>query len=69
MEVLSENLSEVSKILLTSLVNKKITQNEYDALKNSIMILSNPHADVELAILNPLNKLIKHIKFQYLKIN
>jgi hypothetical protein len=33
------------------------------------MILSNPHADVELAILNPLNKLIKHIKFQYLKIN
>ncbi len=69
LKVLSENLSEVSKILLTSLVNKKITQNEYDALKNSIMILSNPHADVELAILNPLNKLIKHIKFQYLKIN
>jgi hexosaminidase len=69
LKVLSENLSEVSKILLTSLVNKKITQSEYDALKNSTMILSNPHADVELAILNPLNKLIKHIKFQYLKIN
>jgi hexosaminidase len=69
LKVLSENLSEVSKILLTSLVNKKITQSECDALKNCIMILSNPHADVELAILNPLNKLIKHIKFQYLKIN
>ncbi len=31
--------------------------------------LGAPLEDVELAILNPLNKLIKHIKFQYLKIN
>jgi len=64
--VLSENLSEVSKILLTALVNKKITQSECDALKRNVLILSNPHADVELAILTPLNKLIKYIKFQYL---
>ena len=66
LEVLSENLSEVSKILLTALVNKKITQSECDALKRNVLRLSNPHSDVELAILTPLNKLIKYIKFQYL---
>ena len=67
LEVLSENLSKVSKMLETILENKKITQSESDALKRCIMILSTPHADVELAIVDSLNILILFVDKTYLK--
>ena len=66
LEALSQNLSDLSKILETTLMNKKITQSKSIALKRHMEVLSEPHSDVELAIVVSLNSLILFVNENYL---
>jgi hypothetical protein len=63
---LSENLSNVSNLILTALRNKKLTENDLSACTNLMNTLEKPVADVELAITESLNKLINFCKDNYL---
>ena len=66
LEPLSKNISLISKLLGTVLQNKKITQDEFIKGNKILNELKNPCEDVELAILNSLNKLLKFSKNNYL---
>lgn len=66
LEALSQNLSGLSKILETTLMNKIITQSKSTALKRHMVVLSEPHSDVELAILDSLKSLILFVDKNYL---
>jgi hexosaminidase len=63
---LSENLSNVSNLILTALRNKKLTENDFSACTNLMDKLEEPVADVELAITEALNKLINFCEDNYL---
>ena len=56
---LSQNLSKISKLLLTTLTKKELTQASFDDLELTLNELKKPYADVELAIHVSLKKLIK----------
>lgn len=64
--VMSENLSSVSKILLEVINSKKITQNNLDKLKASLLILKEPVIDVELVIVDSLQQITKFCEINYL---
>lgn len=66
LELMSEKLSALSKLLETALVNQKISQSGYAALQQYLDVLEAPHSDVELAIMGSINALISYIKNQYL---
>ena len=66
LEPLSKNISRISKLLHTSLVNKKITQKELTILRNITKQLKEPCQDVELAILDSLNELIRFCEMSFL---
>jgi len=66
LEPLSKNISHISKLLHTSLVNKKITEKELTILRNITKQLKEPCQDVELAILNSLNELIRFCETSFL---
>jgi hexosaminidase len=63
---LSENLSNVSNLIVTALQNKKITKNDLSVCNNLMNTLKEPVADVELAIIEALNKLINFCEENYL---
>lgn len=62
---LSQNLSKFSKLLLTTLTKKELTQASLSDLELTLNELKKPYADVELAILVSLKKLIKFCKTNY----
>ncbi|MFY0630482.1 MAG: family 20 glycosylhydrolase [Flavobacteriaceae bacterium] len=62
---LSQNLSKISKLLLTTLTKKELTQASFDDLELTLNELKKPYADVELAILVSLKKLIGFCKTNY----
>jgi hexosaminidase len=66
LEPLSKNISRISKLLHTSLVNKKITEKELTILRNITKQLKEPCQDVELAILDSLNELIRFCEMNFL---
>ena len=66
LQILSKNLSKISKILISILKNNKFTEKECDISKVCMEILSMPYMDTELAILEPLNNLIAFYKQQFL---
>ena len=66
LEPLSKNISRISKLLHTSLVNKKITKKELTILRNITKQLKEPCQDVELAILDSLNELIRFCEMSFL---
>ena len=66
LEPLSKNISRISKLLHTSLVNKKITEKELTILRNITKQLKEPCQDVELAILDSLNELIRFCEMSFL---
>jgi hexosaminidase len=63
---LSENLSNISNLIVTALQNKKFTKNDLSACNNLMDQLKEPVADVELAITDALNKLITFCEENYL---
>ena len=58
LEPLSKNLSQISKLLNTSFQNKKFTRKSSKKVNNLLRQLKEPCQDVELAIIDSLNKLI-----------
>jgi len=66
LETLAENLSKTSKLLLSALSNKKITQIEYNKLHSLLTTLETPIMDTELAIVASLKELLKYCKINYL---
>jgi len=66
LEPLSKNVSLISKLLHSSLQNKKITKNELTKLTSIMEQLKEPCQDVELAIIASLNKLINFCKTNFL---
>lgn len=65
LELLSKNLSLTSTLILKSINNKKITQEDLQTLSVSIKALQEPYADVELAITDAFKTLIKYCKTNY----
>lgn len=65
LELLSKNLSLTSTLILKSINNKKITQEDLQTLSVSIKALQEPYADVELAIIDAFKTLIKYCKTNY----
>ena len=65
LEPLSKNVSLISNLLYTSIQNKKITKEEITRGNNLIKKLKEPCQDVELAILNSLEKLLYFCKRSY----
>lgn len=57
LESLSENLSKASKLLVSGLKGKHLEEMEFKQLKNSLKHLKEPIVDVELSILDSLEKL------------
>ena len=58
LESLSENLSKASKLLVSGLKGKHLEEMEFKQLKNSLKHLKEPIVDVELSILDSLEKLM-----------
>jgi hexosaminidase len=66
LEELSENLSIVSKILLTSIKNKSINTTNLNLLKSALNTLQKPHVDIEVVITTSFWLLTKHCETNYL---
>jgi len=66
LENLSKNLSELSKLLLTTLESNKISENTLLKLKIHQEALSIPFADTKVAIIDAINQLISTCKTNYL---
>ena len=66
LEPLSKNLSSASKLLLSILNNKKISQVELNSLKVYIKALKEPYVDIELAIVDSLQHLTSFCKESFL---
>jgi hexosaminidase len=60
LDTLSKNLSEISKIIYTSLHEKNINKEDLEAAKKLILELEKPYQDVELMIVKSLNLLIDY---------
>jgi hexosaminidase len=68
LEPLSENLSQASSILLLTLKEKTISEENLKTLEASIALLKNPFADVELVITESFSQLTNYCKTNYFKI-
>ncbi|BAO75503.1 beta-hexosaminidase [Winogradskyella sp. PG-2] len=66
LEPLSRNLSETSELLLKVISNKKITKLEHDKISALLIVLDEPFADTELAIVASLKSLLTYCKTNYL---
>ncbi|GAA4295043.1 family 20 glycosylhydrolase [Aestuariibaculum suncheonense] len=62
LESLSYNLSEVSKFLLKSIQNEKISKKDMQNFKTQLETLKQPFADVELVIANDMENLFEALK-------
>ncbi|MEC3906681.1 family 20 glycosylhydrolase [Tamlana sp. 2201CG12-4] len=69
LNTLSENISEGSNRLLKAIQSKHISKENIAAIKNLITILNSPVADVEVAIINALNKLVTFCQTHFYKNN
>jgi hexosaminidase len=65
LEPLSENLSKASLILLQTIQEKTISQENLRTLETSITLLKNPFADVELVITESFSQLAKYCETTY----
>ncbi len=66
LEPLSNNLSKTSELLLAAFKNKSITPNNLKILKTTSDALKLPYQDVELAIVESLEKLFNYLEQNYL---
>ena len=66
LENLSKNLSELSKLLLSTHENKKLTQNTLQILKTHQDVLSKPFADTKVVVIDAINQLISTCETHYL---
>ncbi|WP_299886129.1 family 20 glycosylhydrolase [uncultured Lacinutrix sp.] len=66
LELLSENLSKISKLLSSALDKKTINKKELNELNTCISVLRTPFLDTELAIVDSLETLIKYCEANYL---
>ncbi len=66
LEELSGNLSNVAKILSTSIESKSINESDLDTLKTSLSTLEKPHVDVEVVITKSLRLLTDYCETNYL---
>lgn len=67
LEGLSKNLSEVSKLFVTTLENKKVTSATLDELQGYQKTLGETFADTKLAIMGAVDQLIVNCKSKYLQ--
>lgn len=65
LESLSENLSKASLILLQTIQEKTISEENLKTLETSITLLKNPFADVELVITESFSQLAKYCETTY----
>ena len=65
LEPLSENLSKASLILLQTIQEKTISEENLKTLETSITLLKNPFADVELVITESFSQLAKYCETTY----
>ena len=63
---LSENLSEISTLLSTSLTEKSVNENTLAIVRNNIKVLSQSFVDVEVVIVSSLMKLSSYCETHYL---
>ena len=66
LEILSENLANLSSLLLNAIEDKKLSQQNLNALNSHLKLISEPFVDVELAILKDLNALVNFCESNYL---
>lgn len=66
LEMLSRNLSEISKLLSDAIINKNVSKETCNTIETVMGILKEPFVDVELAIVKPLENLIAFCKENYL---
>lgn len=63
---LSKNLSDVSKLLVSALTEKKISETTINSIDQSIKVISEPFVDVEVVIVEDLKALLAFCKEKYL---
>lgn len=66
LEVLSENLANLSALLLNAIKDKKLSLQNLNAINSHLKIISKPFADVELVILKDLKSLTEFCESNYL---
>ena len=66
LEILSENLANLSSLLLNTIEDKKLSHQNLNAINSHLKIISEPFADVELVILKDLKSLIEFCESNYL---
>ena len=66
LEILSENLANLSSLLLNTIEDKKLSHQNLNAINSHLKIISKPFADVELVILKDLKSLIEFCESNYL---
>jgi len=66
LKTLSENLANLSTLLLKVIEDKKLSQQNLYSLDSHLKIISEPFVDIELAILKDLNTLVDFCKSNYL---
>ncbi|WP_406684654.1 family 20 glycosylhydrolase [Seonamhaeicola sp. MEBiC1930] len=64
---LSKSLSSASQILFNSLESQALSTTDLNNLKNSLVILEQPHVDIEVVITKSLRLLTKYCETNYLK--
>ena len=66
LEELSDNFSNVAKLITSILKDKEITKRQIESATEYMKLLKEPVMDVELAVFNSLNDLISFSKANYL---
>jgi len=66
LEALSFNLSKISTILVSTFTNKTLSNIDLEKLNSSLNILKEDHVDVELAVTESLQQLIKYWELNFL---
>ncbi|MDW5290008.1 beta-N-acetylhexosaminidase [Formosa sp. PL04] len=61
LEPISKNLSEAATIILQKANNKPLSNSAKEQLKNNLKVLKQDHVDVEIAIVDALEIISKHI--------
>ncbi|QQY81242.1 family 20 glycosylhydrolase [Tamlana sp. s12] len=68
LEPLSKNLSLVSQLLQDAIQNKKISKENIQIIKNTLILLREPVVDVELVITPSLNELVNYCETNFLNL-
>ena len=63
---LSKHISDFSKVLMNSIIQKRLTKAKHDALTTQLIALNQPYADVEVMITADLKILLDYCTDHYL---